>query len=387
MKRIIREFKNYPVWSIVIASLVLLVFVPFCINLIIIPDIGSGSDDGWLGFWGGYLGAILGLFGAMIVIYIQLNSDEDSRKEEKVDNTFFNLLNLHNEIKKEIEYNNDENLFENLYSELKEEIDQFKVITAEKCRKEYFYSKREYIGRFFDEALNDMLKQLKDNYLIEDSELTEIENYYLDKAPSGEALTKFKEREPAFIDVLDTLKLLGAISFNENDSDKKFLNLINIMKYLDTTYFNVDTINELFEIIKDFDNQVALNTMKWISTHKNTIIESVFKGYYNRMGKYFRIFHRVIKYVNNNVSDQKLKNNYIGFIRAMLNEKEIVLIYYNSFFTQRGEGLGDELKQTQFFGNRDDLNLSRGYLQHFSKELLFWEEDDVNKMLSFLGVN
>lgn len=286
MKRIIREFKNYPVWSIVIASLVLLVFVPFCINLIIIPDIGSGSDDGWLGFWGGYLGAILGLFGAMIVIYIQLNSDEDSRKEEKVDNTFFNLLNLHNEIKKEIEYNNDENLFENLYSELKEEIDQFKVITAEKCRKEYFYSKREYIGRFFDEALNDMLKQLKDNYLIEDSELTEIENYYLDKAPSGEALTKFKEREPAFIDVLDTLKLLGAISFNENDSDKKFLNLINIMKYLDTTYFNVDTINELFEIIKDFDNQVALNTMKWISTHKNTIIESVFKGYYNRMEVY-----------------------------------------------------------------------------------------------------
>ena len=159
------------------------------------------------------------------------------------------------------------------------------------------------------------------------------------------------------------------------------------MKYLDTTYFNVDTINELFEIIKDFDNQVALNTMKWISTHKNTIIESVFKGYYNRMGKYFRIFHRVIKYVNSNVSDQELINNYIGFIRAMLNEKEIVLIYYNSFFTQRGDGLGDELKQTQFFGNRDDLNLSRGYLQHFSKELLFWEEDDVNKMLSFLGVN
>lgn len=384
MKKIITKLKANPVRSIILACLLLLVLGPLIISVIIIPDVGSGSDDGWLGFWGGYLGAIIGLFGAMIIIYIQLDSDKVSRKEEKVDNTFFNLLNLHNEIKKEVEHNKDENLFEDLYTELKEVIRQFNVTAEKEFKKEYFYSKRDYIGSFFDETLNDMLIQLKDKFQLNDLELTEIKNYYLDKVLIGRAQTNFTKMGPAFMDLLDTLNLLGTKSFKDKDIDEKIISIIDTIHHLDTTYFNEDTTRKLSDIIEKLDNQVALNTSKWVSTQKNIIIESVFQGYYDRMGKYFRIFHRVIKYVNNNVSDQKLKNNYIGFIRAMLNEKEIVLIYYNSFFTQRGDGLGDELKHTQFFGNSNDLNLARGYLQHFSKELLFWEEDDVNKMLSFL---
>ena len=253
--------------------------------------------------------------------------------------------------------------------------------------KEYFYSNRDYIGGFFDKTLNEMSKPFESVSLRNDPQLSGIENNDLGKVEISGSLTRINELEPAFMDVLLTLNLLGVKSLYESTIDENILNKVSIIKSLDKKYFNVETTNELIDIIKDLDSQVEINTSKWFSTNKNTIIESVFEGYYSRMGKYFRIFHRVIKYVNSNVSDQELKNNYIGFIRAMLNEKEIVLIYYNSFFTQRGDGLGDELKQTQFFGDRDDLNLARGYLQHFSKELLFWEEDDVNKMLSFLEDN
>ena len=232
-----------------------------------------------------------------------------------------------------------------------------------------------------------MSKSFESVSLINAPQLSGIENNDLGEVEISGSLTRINELEPAFVDVLLTLNLLGVNSFYESTIDENILNKISIIKSLDKQYFNVETTNELFKIIEDYDNQVNINTTKWIANHKNEIIEGVFKNYYDRMGKYFRIFHRVIKYINSNVSDQELKNNYIGFIRAMLNEREIVLIYYNSFFTQRGEGLGDELKQTQFFGDSNDLNLAKGYLQHFTKELLFWEEDDVNKMLSFLEDN
>ena len=334
MKKIITKLKANPVRSIILACLLLLVLGPLIISVIIIPDVGSGSDDGWLGFFGGYLGAIIGLFGAMIIIYIQLESDEISRKEEKIDNTFFNLLNLHNEIKKEVEQNKNENLFENLYSELKEVIRQFKKDIKIEYIKEYFYSNRDYIGGFFDKTLNEMSKPFESVSLRNDPQLSGIENNDLGKVEISGSLTRINELEPAFMDVLLTLNLLGVKSLYESTIDENILNKVSIIKSLDKKYFNVETTNELIDIIKDLDSQVEINTSKWFSTNKNTIIESVFEGYYSRMGKYFRIFHRVIKYVNNNVSDQKLKNNYIGFIRAMLNEKEIVLIYYNSFQEQ-----------------------------------------------------
>lgn len=76
--------------------------------LINIDTSNKGSDDGLLGFWGGYLGSIIGVVGAILVLLIQLNEEKESREVEKVDNTFFNLLSLHNE---KIKTLNDNKLF------------------------------------------------------------------------------------------------------------------------------------------------------------------------------------------------------------------------------------------------------------------------------------
>lgn len=59
----------------------------------------GGSDEGWLGYWG----SVVGIVGAYAVLKVQLQNDDKKHKAETVDNTFFNLLNLHNEVLKENE--------------------------------------------------------------------------------------------------------------------------------------------------------------------------------------------------------------------------------------------------------------------------------------------
>ena len=51
----------------------------------------EGTPDGWLSYWGGIFGSGIGVIGALVVLREQINF-------EKVDNTFFNLLNMHNDV-------------------------------------------------------------------------------------------------------------------------------------------------------------------------------------------------------------------------------------------------------------------------------------------------
>ena len=128
----LKKNKKFVAWAL----LVTLVLIPLFIQVLINWDtMNNGSDDGWLGFWGGYLGSIIGVVGALIVIQIQLSNDKErfdketkaknkelaedkkrfelqnlardkeleeerkARKSEQVDNTFFNLLLLFNDQK------------------------------------------------------------------------------------------------------------------------------------------------------------------------------------------------------------------------------------------------------------------------------------------------
>ncbi|EOS7802519.1 hypothetical protein EWX86_RS11780 [Enterococcus hirae] len=113
---------------------------------------------------------------------------------------------------------------------------------------------------------------------------------------------------------------------------------------------------------------------------RKAAVEDVLSRHYNEVGAYFRLFHRIIKYINDNLErpeELPIKNNYLGFLRATLNSKEMLVIFYNAAYTNRGAGLLKELQKTTFFGNREDIMNN----QHFDRKKLFWEENDVNKML------
>lgn len=42
-------------------------------------------------------------------------------------------------------------------------------------------------------------------------------------------------------------------------------------------------------------------------------IEIALNGYYSEIGSYFRIFHRIIKYINEKVPNKDSKKDYFGF--------------------------------------------------------------------------
>lgn len=69
----LKKNKKFIAWAL----LVTLVIIPFFIQLLINWDtMNKGSDDGWLGFWGGYLGSIIGVVGTLIAIQIQLSNEK-----------------------------------------------------------------------------------------------------------------------------------------------------------------------------------------------------------------------------------------------------------------------------------------------------------------------
>ena len=108
-------------WKVLLIGVIgVLIVIPILTQVLInIETNSNGSDDGWLGFWGGYLGSIIGVAGAIFVVQIQLNEENKSREAEKVDNTFFNLLSLHNEQKNAL---TKKSIFENIYLNFTKEL-------------------------------------------------------------------------------------------------------------------------------------------------------------------------------------------------------------------------------------------------------------------------
>lgn len=115
---------------------------------------------------------------------------------------------------------------------------------------------------------------------------------------------------------------------------------------------------------------------------KRFIVELAQEPYRTKVGSYFRIFHRIIKYLNENVNDGEIKKNYIGFLRANMNENQMAMIFYNINYTHRGSGAIEELKGTSFFGEKDELSDMES-AHFFSAETLVWGNDDLKKMQEF----
>ena len=98
IRKLVKELTpEYRKWFIYGLSLgVIFVFI----ILLAVYKIG----DGWLGFWGSALGVV----GAFLILKEQINYDsiamkkqideeKEQSKRQQIDNTFFNLLSLHNE--------------------------------------------------------------------------------------------------------------------------------------------------------------------------------------------------------------------------------------------------------------------------------------------------
>ncbi|EOM09759.1 hypothetical protein SSM_02771 [Enterococcus faecium EnGen0192] len=370
--------KKYYIWGII--ALIFVVLVASILALF-------KAEEGWLGFWGGIIGSAIGVLGAFLVLKEQVNSDRDALKEQlneereqnrkqQIDNTFFNLLSMHNE---QINSLKEEKKFEKIYKELRSKL----INKMHKSCYSYLRNHKDIIPE-----LNN-LKLIYEEYINKHER--KISGAYM---PAYESYWKREHRKITFTwlndpfldciaDAVDAILLIEDIIDTIKDVEKTDSGIIDKFKYL-------ENYGKAFEIERTEMWNTLYNRILEYQTNNFTLIdedlrkaavEDVLSRHYNEVGAYFRLFHRIIKYINDNLErpeELPIKNNYLGFLRATLNSKEMLVIFYNAAYTNRGAGLLKELQKTTFFGIEEDLKSS----QHFNISDLFWEEDDLNKMLN-----
>lgn len=216
----------------------------------------------------GLLGAGLGVYGAYYVMQKQLKAQNEQYRKDKIDNTFFNLLGL--------------------FQNVREELDSSEIIS--------------YINNLTG------LESAKDPYLI------------------------FKSKD-------------------------------------------VNIINKQDDIVE--------------------IINEVFKSSTGYSGNYFRALYRCLKYIMDSDLKMEDKKFYSGVLRGVLSSKEMLVVFYNCMYFEKGEKFKELLekeeegKRIDFFGDKNDLkNLYKGNdLPFFSKEDLLFSETDMQKLEELIKGN
>ncbi|MGF1995895.1 putative phage abortive infection protein [Enterococcus casseliflavus] len=397
-------YEHYKVVVWIIASAITFVFivlvVPSFIQYLMNRNILEiGTDDGVLGFWGGYIGSIVGVIGAFGALQFQLNKEKERVKAERTDNTFFNLLNMFIAQQNYLvsEKDSDPDIFEEMLKKIKD----YSVIGYNKQGLDLFYKEKEAILSVLEKAAHsseEYVKQKKS--LFSNSEWSVIETIQesFHSVPKPTDITNDN-----FEDVYTELKRKNYIQdFIRNIENEEF----SEENPHHSEYNGIIKINENIQYIvktdaadlMDIESKLFLSKIySDISKHskrppdidldvqkKKQIVTFAQKPYRKILGSYFRIFHRIIKYLNENVDDTEIKKNYIGFLRANMNENQMAMIFYNINYTERGSGAIEELKGTSFFGEINELQDMMS-AHFFSPDTLVWKKYDLIKMQEFCG--
>lgn len=106
---------------------------------------------------------------------------------------------------------------------------------------------------------------------------------------------------------------------------------IKIIEFLDIEKNDVLKVTSIDNMIKSV---YALEEIK-------ASINSIYNKYYPELGHFFRHTHRIVKLINKYYPDNKAKRNeFLGILRAYYSEELLLILYYNSTFTDKGLGLG-----------------------------------------------
>ncbi|ENZ5634752.1 MULTISPECIES: putative phage abortive infection protein [Enterococcus] len=354
--------------------------------------------DGWLGFWGGIIGSAIGVLGAFLVLKEQVNYDRDTLKEQlkeekeqykkqQIDNTFFNLLEMHSSLKEKIA---SKGIFSNYYEALQRQTEiKIKELGVKKILNDadvkrnlelLFFSYIDYIETKLKTKNIDVGEVPKDY----EYKLGDLFDRFTQQFPQK---TAEEVQEFSFIDT----KIFGAAKKITPiiERIKTNSNQTSLMKKLIDIHAEAEELNiggNTREVLRPLVNETAqyrdVTNYSLVATKndKDIVVTNVSEEYYYRLGAYFRLTHRIIKYLNDNVENQQEKNDYIGFLRATIDETEMLVIFYNAYYTKRGEGLGKQLSKTTFFGKHGELGEEQGFIQHFNRKKLLWPEEDLKIM-------
>lgn len=309
-------------------------------------------------------------------ILIQRKELKESQKEYKVTNetmkkqqfesTFFNMINLHHNILKDIELENHNGrlVINDLYNKLR-------TIYHTDVFSEF---KDKFIGHLANTTEIDTLNKITEKlsldvryhgYLKEESERI----YYkcgMDNTIYEIEWAEFMGRMEKGADIeWALLKKRTKEHFEniKNDRDK--------CKELLTNLLDIDLIcseKELPEQLLNFREKFFQDPSYEL---KFSAYEKLYKKHENEIGHYYRNLYRIVKLIQTNAfgndnekDNEEEKRKYRGILRAQLSSFELLMIFYNVVYSEKGKKFKDLLLNINFF---DD---------HLVKEDFIWINDN-----------
>ena len=338
------------------------------------------SFDGWLGFWGGYLGSILSGTIALLVVRLQIVEERNRHKEEKNDSTFYYLYSMLDNRKYHL-------MKANSFQDLQQEIlNQLDYQLKEKAVNYINNKKNVTIVKGFRDKLFDRLSKEKNELLesVSDSEIRRQLEIYEEKSTID--TTNWDSKYLPFYHDFESIKNRIEIVKKSN----KYVNnskWVNIKSVEDT----IECYEKLGEICNsedlDLNYKAFLKVLKDVKeknistldeTQRKAAIEAAFIGKTNSVGQYFKIVSTIIQFFKTNDIKKEKKNFYINSLNADMFIIEEILLFYYVEYTSDGSINKRELQSSGIF---KDLK-SIGY-EKKADSLNFFFKEDTEKIKNY----
>lgn len=307
--------------------------------------------------------------------------------KQQFENTFFNMINLHHNILKDLKLERKETVFAGRYV-FEQQYKQLKQIYNSIIKQDFFnetihqlvnsekIQKTNQITKilFLKEKRDELFEKLQDN----------ISAYsYIDEYDEIQIDTRYYEAEEKIYNETDTHWLQikkdaenyfeNYMKNNEEVCREYLLSTKTMFNYVLTEqdrnkiskefFFDDITINFLLEFKKDF----LLSPLKDL---RNNAYELMYSQNEDVIGHYFRNLYRIIKFIQDGKFSDDIEENeleqrkYRGILRAQLSSIELLMLFYNITYSEKGKKFADLILNKNFF---DD---------HLVKSKFLWTNDN-----------
>lgn len=292
----------------------------------------------------------------------------ETMKRQQFETTFFNMINLHHNILKEIRYDNKvgreailefyeelERIYKNkIYSEYKlsilnnGDIEKLNELTIQFLIAEELYKYQEKYKRTHCELGLD----LDNNY-----------TYNIEKFNEFQAILESGNDEE-----WNEIQAIVTAEFSRYTKDDRE-RCINILDSYKLNWYGErkQEIQIEHEFITKFENEYYVETLLSL---KCRAYEKLYKEYENVIGHYYRNLYRIVKLIQNTTFDSESqerdneeKRQYRGILRAQLSSFELLMLFYNISYSEKGKKFKELVAGINFF---DD---------HLIEEDFIWKND------------
>lgn len=292
----------------------------------------------------------------------------ETMKRQQFETTFFNMINLHHNILKELRYNDKvgRDAISEFYAELK-------GIYMNRIYREHQLS---ILKEGDIEELNELTIQFLIAQRLSEYEKKIIEvhcnplwvhGYYTEFDTE-----KFSELQAVLNagndEIWNTIKANVIKDFEKNIKNNRE-KCINVLDNYDLEWYG-DQEREIqikHEYITKFENEYYVETLTAL---KCRAYEKLYKEYENVIGHYYRNLYRIVKLIQNNTFDSESqerdneeKRQYRGILRAQLSSFELLMLFYNISYSEKGKKFKELVAGINFF---DD---------HLIEEDFIWKND------------